>query len=179
MSSQFPSVMHLAAAKQDAKLWVNTFFFPSSSLWILAWLLSSGFFPGGTVNCQETLRATAACLPLIIFSTGPCYSQIFVAMGNPSSGKLLRDCCYTAAVGGTACSLEWGVLGSSLSSETRLHVTPAYYFTVLCFYFYTQPECNKGIERTFPLRFLEQRGFGGFNLSVFYSIESYTTEVKK
>lgn len=150
MSSQFPRVMHLAAAKQDAKLGVNIFFLPRSSLWILAWLLSSGFVPGGTIDCQEKLRATAACLPLIIFSTGPCYAQIFVGLGNPLSGKLLKRPLLYCCCRRNSLSPGWEVLGSSLSSETRLYVTSAHYFTLLGFYLYIELDSDKGVKRTLP-----------------------------
>lgn len=120
-SSWLPSAIHLTAAKQDARLFSKHFFFSpsSSSLWIFAWLLSSGFFPGSTTDCQEKLRATAACLSLIIFSRGPYSPQIFLEMGNPLSGKGLSRLLAAAAVSAQPQGQEGGGLSSSLGSDTR------------------------------------------------------------
>lgn len=127
----------------------QTLFLPSTSLWVLAWLLSSGFFPGTTTDCQEKLRATAARLPLIIFSMCPCYSQILLGVRNPLSDKLLRSlwlclCC------GSAAHRPGRVLSSSTGSETSFDMPQENCFTILGFCLYIGLASNKGGERTLP-----------------------------
>lgn len=47
-------------------------------------------FLAALLICQEKLRATAAWPSLIIFSPGPCYSQIFPGVRNPLRDKRLK-----------------------------------------------------------------------------------------
>lgn len=124
-------------------------FFSQQQLWLPAWLLSSGFFPGGTIDCQEKLRTTAPCLSLIIFSMGPCYPQIFLGRGIPwvaNRSRLLWCCCHSTQPTGP----RWGVLSSNLNSEMWCYMTQENCLTMWAFYFYFGADSNKGVERTLP-----------------------------
>lgn len=109
-------------------------------LWLLSW---RHYRLPGKVEGHSCLSSFNHILHWSLLCTNICWN------GESLQWQAcLKDHCYTAAVGGTALSPGQGVLSSSLSSETRLQVTPGHYFTLLGFYFYTEPDCNKGVERT-------------------------------
>lgn len=138
-------------------------------LWLLSWRHHR--LPGKVEghSCLSSFNH----IPLVLVM-----HKYLLGWGIPWVANCWKDRCYTVAGGGTAWGPGRGVLGSSLSSETKLHVIPQHVISHSRVSISTLSLIltKKG---HFPLRFQEQRGFGGFDLSAFYSIKSCATGVKR
>lgn len=170
-----PKCYSSGSCKARCQTFSKHFFLSSSSLWILAGSPPLAPFRAALLTARKSWGPQLP-LSLIAFSTGPCYSQIFLGMRNPLGDELLKKlflyyhCCSTDYRPGC------GVLGSSLDSETRFYMTKTNGLTFLGFFFYLGLDSNKGIKKI-PLTYApETEGPIGLDLSGFYGIQTMQLE---